>query len=108
RPVPEHNLINRLGVLEIDLPPGVLLGFGVRDRLLVELAVGLAVDRELGRAVVVGAALSRLALEGDILLAPEDLHLRERKDPIGPGKRDADVAARWPGGRGGNNLRRHA
>ena len=47
RAIPDDDVTDRHGSLQIDLPPGVGFAFGVSRRTVEEMAAGLAVDRRL-------------------------------------------------------------
>ena len=72
-----------------------VVGVGRRLRLVVA-AVGVAVDRQPGRAVEGGAALLRLAPAGDVLGPAEDLDLGQREDLLLARQLDPDVPAGRP------------
>src|SRR5690606_15841872 len=96
RAIEDRDAIDRERLAQIELPPRILLGGGVRRRSGVVVAVRRSVDRESGRPFEVRARLARLAAPGDVLATLVDLDLGERKDSSLAGEIDAHVAAsRW-------------
>ena len=65
--IPDREALERRRASQVDFPPGVAFLGRVRDRFLVEVAVGLAVDCPFGRRFEVGARLARLAFGSDVL-----------------------------------------
>ena len=78
--VPDCDAVDRLFGPEIDFPPGIVCGGGMRNGLAHEVfAVGVAIDGELSGAIVRGADLRCDALGCDVLAAAEYLHFCEHQ-----------------------------
>ena len=73
----------------------------------VKVAIGLAIDGQAGGAVIGDAALRRFALQREVFLAGEYLHLRERENPFWAWQFETHKAGRQPVGYRGDEQRRN-
>ena len=95
--VPERDALDGHVRPEVDLPPGVRLGTRVGDRAIRVDAARVAVDRQLGRAVVAGARLRGRPGLGHVHAAREDLHLGQAEDAARSRQLEAHQPARGRG-----------
>ena len=79
--IPDDDLLDRGRFREFDLPPRVLVFFGVGCRFgLVVVTVRVAIDGQFCRAVVIDAGLGGLTFGCNILLPVENLDFRQRQE----------------------------
>ncbi len=77
--VPDNHLVHLMFLPQVHLPPWVVCHRRVKDALLLVNSVDVAIVSVFGRAVVSRADLGGFSLEGEVLLACEDLHLGQMK-----------------------------
>ena len=96
--IPNTDLLDVLGLPEIQLPPRQChsLVSGVRLPLLVVVRILVAIDRPRRHSVAIRAGLCRFTARRDILPVADDLHLRKREDAFVAGQFDADKTRLLP------------